>query len=73
MLTLGECVGTGADNDHFRCGFTSDGLIENFKQYVKLADGKVAVSIDCTYNIVKYNFPVLVFGFIDHIKTKTTF
>ncbi len=55
----GEVVlGNGNDNNHFNLCFTSAKLLER----LKLGD---TYHIDCTYKIVKYFFPVLVFGITD--------
>ena len=51
-------VGKGNDDDHFNLCFTSSKLLER----LKLTD---IYHIDCTYKIVKYFFPVLVFGITD--------
>ncbi|CAF1037438.1 unnamed protein product [Brachionus calyciflorus] len=51
-------VGSGSDDDHCHFGLTSKKLIKN------LVDGTI-FHIDATYKIVKYCYPVIVFGFTD--------
>ena len=58
MLNGKVVVGNGADNNHFNASFSSMNLLKKL-----IYCGQFHV--DCTYKIVKYFFPLLVFGITD--------
>ncbi len=60
MFIFGCQLGDGSDEDHFHLGFTSRNLI---RQIVNFSKG--CYHIDATYKIVKYCYPLIVFGFSD--------
>ena len=58
MFCFGEKLGTGEDNDHFQLGFTSLTLLMR-----TLWTGMF--HIDATYKIIKYFYPLMIFGITD--------
>ena len=61
LFTFGNEIGDGTDEDHFHLGFTSLKLLKNINIFVN----KGCYHIDATYKIVKYSYPLIVFGFSD--------
>ena len=55
---FGAEVNDGGEEKHFHLGITSKSLLFNAKN-------GCTFHLDCTYKIVKYGFPVLVFGCSD--------
>ena len=60
LLVFGVELGNGTDKSHFHLGFTTIKLMLRIKLY---KDG--CYHIDATYKIVKYSYPLIVFGFSD--------
>lgn len=60
-------VGDGSDKDHIWIGLTSRKLLSRINE----AEGHF--HIDCTYKVLKYNFPLLVFGFSAFYENKRRF
>jgi hypothetical protein len=58
LFVFGGKFGNGADDDHFQIGFTSIVLLERI--FIS-----IIFRIDCTYKIIKYFYPVIVFGITD--------
>jgi hypothetical protein len=58
MFCFGERLGTGTDNDHFQLGFTSVLLL------MRLVWSGM-FHIDATYKIIKYFYPLIIFGITD--------
>jgi hypothetical protein len=58
FFVFGEEFGSGGDNDHFQIGFTSKRLLS------RIPDG-VIFHCDGTYKIIKFGFPLIVFGISD--------
>jgi hypothetical protein len=56
-------LGDGRDDNPFRLAFTSYKLLQTIQEYD--ANNRGVYHLDCTYKIVKYNYPLLVFGFTD--------
>ena len=52
--------GIGTDTYHFHCGFTSVKLLQQLAM-----DNNSIFHDDCTHKIIKYNYPLMVFGFSD--------
>jgi hypothetical protein len=50
--------GDGADENHFSLCVTTKSLMNNIKYAYMF-------HLDCTYKIVKYNYPLLIFGVTD--------
>lgn len=63
LLVFCEKFGIGTDDDHFSLGFSSRKLIKRIEDFE--VNEKGVYHIDLTYKIVKYNYPLLVFGFKD--------
>ena len=57
-IYFGSEIMEGDENNHFHLGITS-------KQLLKNVYNASTFHFDCTYRIVKYGFPVIVFGFTD--------
>ena len=57
-IYFGNHIREGDEQTHFHLGITSKKLLENAKHGCMF-------HLDCTYKIVKYGFPVLVFGCTD--------
>jgi hypothetical protein len=55
---FGAEYGNGTDENHFHLGVTSKSLLENIHK-------SEIFHIDATYKIIKYNFPLIVFGCTD--------
>ena len=60
LIIFGDEMGNGSDQSHFHLGFTTAKLLLRIKC---LSDG--CYHIDATYKIVKYSYPLIVFGFSD--------
>ena len=58
MFVFGELLGRGDDNDHFQIFFTSKTLISRLKK-------GLIFHVDGTYKIIKYFYPIIVFGCSD--------
>ena len=58
-IYFGEELGDGSDANRFHIGITSKKLLAN------LANKSVTFHIDCTYKIIRYSFPLIVFGLVD--------
>lgn len=58
MFFFGENLNDGSDNDHFQLGFTSLPLLN-----LLVKNGMFHV--DATYKIIKYCYPLIVFGITD--------
>jgi hypothetical protein len=63
MFVFGQQYGNGDDKNHFHMGMTSLTLLNNINKF-KVNDNGM-YHIDATYKIVKYNYPLIVFGFTD--------
>ena len=61
-FVFGCDYGVGTDDDHFHCGFTSIKLLQQMEE---ITENNGIFHFDCTYKIIKYNYPVMVFGFSD--------
>ena len=61
MFVFGKTVGTGDDQDHFRCGFTSKKLFRRMEYF----NNSGVFHIDSTYKIIKHCFPLIILGFTD--------
>ena len=61
LFVFGEQIGDGSEEDHFHLGFTSEKLIKNMVVF----NNNGTYHIDCTYKIIKYMYPLIVFGFTD--------
>jgi hypothetical protein len=59
LFVFGVHLGTGTDDDHFYLGFTTLNLLKRIEQSNRL------YHIDATYKIIKYFFPLIIFGFTD--------
>ncbi len=57
MLKIRQHLGTGTDDDHFYLGFTTLNLLKRIEQ------SNLFYHIDATYKIIKYLFPLIIFGF----------
>ncbi|CAF1061123.1 unnamed protein product [Brachionus calyciflorus] len=57
-IYFGNEIKEGDENTHFHLGITSKKLLDNIKN-------GCTFHLDCTYKIVKYGFPVLIFGCTD--------
>ena len=62
LFTFGVDYGTGTDDDHFNCGLTSIKLLQQMEE-INRNNG--LFHLDATYKIVKYDYPLNVFGFSD--------
>jgi hypothetical protein len=58
LFVFGDNSGDGSDTNHFQMGFTSKALLS----HIKTAQ---VYHIDCTYKVIKYFYPLLVFGCTD--------
>jgi hypothetical protein len=58
LFTFGCLLGNGTDTDHFQMGFTSIKLLSRIKE-------GVMYHLDATYKIIKYFYPLIVFGASD--------
>ena len=54
--------GTEKDDDNFHCGLKTMKLLKQIENVYK-SNG--VLHFDSTYRIIKYNYPVMVFGFSD--------
>ena len=61
LFVFGPNFGNGSDENHFRCGFTSQKLLMQLNEF----KNQGVFHIDSTYKIVKYAYPLIVFGFTD--------
>ena len=61
MFEFGKQVGSGDDDDHFQCGFTSRQLLNRIAEF----DNRGVFHIDATYKIIKHNFCLIVLGFTE--------
>ncbi len=60
LFIFGEKFGNGSDSDHFSCGFTTKKLMKN----LELINNQDCIyHFDCSYKIIKYRYPLIVFGF----------
>jgi hypothetical protein len=59
LFVFGVHLGTGTDDDHFYLGFTTLNLLKRIEQ------SNLLYHIDATYKIIKYFFPLIIFGFTD--------
>ena len=59
LFVFGVRLGKGSDDDHFYLGFTTINLLKRIEYSNKL------YHIDATYKILKYLFPLIIFGFTD--------
>lgn len=55
---FGIDIGDGSPDSHFHLGITSKKLLQNLNM-------ETTYHFDCTYNLVKYGFPLIVFGVSD--------
>lgn len=60
-IYFGNEIKEGDEDTHFHLGITSKTLLKTIWMY----DDGCMFHLDCTYKIVKYGFPVLVFGWTD--------
>jgi hypothetical protein len=60
MFFFGAHFGDGTDADHFHVGMTSIGMLKPL-----LDKRKKLYHLDATYKILKYYFPLIVFGYTD--------
>jgi hypothetical protein len=58
MFVFGANLGTGNDGDHFQIGLT-------IKTMLSRVELNGMFHLDATYQIVKYNFPLIIFGVTD--------
>lgn len=63
FLIFGEQYGDGSDEEPFHLGFTTKELLKQIEE--TCANSKATFHLDCTYKIVRYNYPLIVFGFCD--------
>jgi hypothetical protein len=63
MFVFGSDLGDVRDDNPFSLAFTSYKLLRTIQEYD--ANNRGVYHLDCTYKIVKYNYPLLVFGFTD--------
>jgi hypothetical protein len=61
MIFFGVELGNGSDSSHFHLGFTTVYLVKRIDDF----DNRGEFNIDATYKIVKYCYPLIVFGFSD--------
>ena len=61
MFLFGEKVNHSETNSDFYLGFTSEELLRR----VTLFNNQGTFHLDATYKIVKYSYPLIVFGFTD--------
>ncbi len=59
LFVFGIHLGDGSDENHFYLGFTTFNLIKRVEFSNNL------YHIDATYKIVKYLYPLIIFGFTD--------
>jgi hypothetical protein len=59
LFVFGEHLGSGSDDDHFYLGFTTLNLLKRIEY------SNYLFHIDATYKIIKYLFPLVIFGFTD--------
>ena len=59
LFPFGVQLGNGSDEEHFHLGFTGVKLLERLKTFKNSG----SYHIDATYKIVKYCYPLIVFGF----------
>jgi hypothetical protein len=59
LFVFGVRLGKGSDDDHLYLGFTTINLLKRIENSNKL------YHIDATYKILKYLFPLIIFGFTD--------
>jgi hypothetical protein len=57
-IFFGEEFGSGNDDSHFHLGITSKALLDNIHK-------SEIFHLDATYKIIKYGFPLIVFGVTD--------
>ena len=56
IFVFGEQIGTGEDDDHFQCGFTSLNLLNRVEDICS----SCVFHVDATYKIIKHCFPLIV-------------
>ena len=63
LFTFGEKLGNGTEENHFQLGFTSKALLGNLDRCSNNKNGMF--HFDWTYKILKYSYPLMVFGCSD--------
>lgn len=58
-----KILGQGSEDDHFHLGFTSKKLLKRMVDHEAL--DKAVFHLDATYKIVRFNYPLIVFGYTD--------
>ncbi|CAF1023345.1 unnamed protein product [Brachionus calyciflorus] len=61
LFLFGVDLGEGTEKNHFHLVFTSYSLLKN----IEFANKGGMFHLDATYKIVKYNYPLIVFGITD--------
>ena len=61
LFVFGDEIGNGTDENHFHLGFTSLKLLKRIDEF----NNRGCYHIDATYKIIKYSYPMIVFGFSD--------